>query len=63
MCVHVYILDHVHKHKTAPDLPSLCLTGLPASLQLLVKMDKPPSCCHTELINRTRGNKRRLKEV
>lgn len=30
------------------------------SLQLLVKTDKPPACCHMELINRTGGNKRQF---
>lgn len=29
--------------------------SLSPSLQLLVKTDKPPACCHMELINRTGG--------
>lgn len=30
------------------------------TLQLPVKTDKPPACCHMELINRTGGNKRQF---
>lgn len=59
-CVHVYA--HVCARKTPPhrhlhSLTSLCFSP---SLQLLVKMDKPPACCHMELINRTGGNKRQF---
>lgn len=44
---------HHHLHS----LTSLCFSP---SLQPLVKMDKPPACCHMELINRTGGNKRQF---
>lgn len=52
-CVCAKHPPHHHLHS----LTSLCFSP---SLQLLVKMDKPPACCHMELINRTGGNKRQF---
>lgn len=49
---------------TRPDFPLSLLTlfnwAPSPSLQLLVRTDKPPACCHMELINRTGGNKRQF---
>lgn len=65
MCVCAYMLVCVcvcaKLAPTSPLSPHFVLTGLPLlPLQLLVKTDKAPACCHMELINRTGGNKRQF---
>lgn len=50
--------------QTAPTItfsPRFVLPLSPSpTLQLRVKTDKPPACCHMELIKRTGGNKRQF---
>lgn len=63
VCVCLYIVELVCTKLPLTSTFSPCFVyplSLSPTLQLLVKTDKPPACCHMELINRAGGNKRQF---
>lgn len=57
VCLYIVELVCTKVPLTSLSLLTLCTRS---TLQLLVKTDKPPACCHMELITRTGGNKRQF---